>query len=542
MSFPPFAGEQFLSHYPPNYEKEWAAIIQNGGILAILLLGVIPSLLKSYYNRPTPVAAADTSEEDLNDNLTEVSRSKGRNGEVRVVSKIVVKRIRNTTKNRASNDQDKDENSLKHKEKDCIGKKKQQKKSKTPKQVKSTENDKIQESYDEGEKTKETVKEVPGIVLSLINVLFLITLFLLCAFSPNNAATARQVFVAPLLKLEECAAIIQMAENAALRNAQNATDQLSLHDEENIGDEAEDEKIEALKKILEWPPGWKKDRHFSYPTTDLNVVVDFEKEDKAAIKNILDARLSPLLERVYGVSRDGVRANDMFVVRYDGDGQQSLSLHTDSSHISFNVLLNDEFEGGGTRFHNRMDGTYEDAKPRPGQVLINNAMVSHEGLATTKGTRYIFVGFMNVDQIDPWTRASKKVSYFSTYLSFPWLTVTLKEALMVRQKTTEDDGTNRNLHPILSKNYYVNGILTELVMRFGRFGDMFSPHGIVSLVSDEHAEEYLETLDSFHDFNKENTLKSRWYSGQQIYVHIDGSFRKYWKERARSQEKFTDEL
>ena len=89
----------------------------------------------------------------------------------------------------------------------------------------------------------------------------------------------------------------------------------------------------------------------------------------------------------------------MFVVRYDGHdlgdgvGQQSLSSHTDSSHVSFNVLLNDAFVGGGTRFYDRLlgeksmadDRWYYDARPNVGDVLINNGMVNHEGLATTKG-------------------------------------------------------------------------------------------------------------------------------------------------------------
>ena len=40
----------------------------------------------------------------------------------------------------------------------------------------------------------------------------------------------------------------------------------------------------------------------------------------------------------------------IFVVRYDATkGQPNLRKHTDSSHLSFNILLNDEFEGGGTR-------------------------------------------------------------------------------------------------------------------------------------------------------------------------------------------------
>ena len=100
---------------------------------------------------------------------------------------------------------------------------------------------------------------------------------------------------------------------------------------------------------------------------------------------MLHARLSPLLERIYGISRDSIRANVLFVVRYDGEGQQALNQHTDASHVSFNILLNEDFEGGGTRFYNRLAHTSYDAKPKPGDVLINNAMVMHEGLATTKG-------------------------------------------------------------------------------------------------------------------------------------------------------------
>jgi hypothetical protein len=100
------------------------------------------------------------------------------------------------------------------------------------------------------------------------------------------------------------------------------------------------------------PSGWKKDRHTLYPTTDLNLITDpFTPQDREWLASALDARLSPLMERSYGVFRGAIRANDMFVVRYDGgeEGQDRLRVHTDSSHLSFNVLLNDEFEGGGTR-------------------------------------------------------------------------------------------------------------------------------------------------------------------------------------------------
>jgi len=230
----------------------------------------------------------------------------------------------------------------------------------------------------------------------------------------------------------------------------------------------------------------------------------------------------------------------MFFVRYDGEGQQALNVHTDSSHISFNVLLNDEFEGGGTRFHNRRDSTHEDARPKPGQVLINNAMVHHEGLPTTKGTRYILVGFMNVDVKDPWTSSRKNVSWFSTYLSFPWLTVCLKEALMVSKQTGA--GVNRNEVPVFSKNFYINSLLSHSVVNFSRIGDASAPHGIVSLVNEEDSEAYIDALESVHENYGKQLEGARWYSGQQIFLNLDGTFRALWQHRTDNPDKFRDDL
>lgn len=50
------------------------------------------------------------------------------------------------------------------------------------------------------------------------------------------------------------------------------------------------------------------------------------------------------------------------------------------------------------RFHSRLDETYIDVNPNVGEALISHSMMLHEGLATTKGTRYILVGFDDVDE------------------------------------------------------------------------------------------------------------------------------------------------
>ena len=215
----------------------------------------------------------------------------------------------------------------------------------------------------------ETVVEVPPLLLVFMNIMCLIVCFFIVASSPNNRVAARAVYQAPLLTADECRHIIDMAHAAAERNVELASKEAEKHEFlrsagiiSRVDDEADDfvqqhqrnnnegQPAEG-RSLLDEPRGWTKDRHTSYPTTDLNLVTDpFTANDREFLKRRLDARLAPLLERIYGIAPRAIRANDIFVVRYDYEnGQKSLRGHTDSSHVSFNILLNDEFSGGGTR-------------------------------------------------------------------------------------------------------------------------------------------------------------------------------------------------
>jgi len=120
-----------------------------------------------------------------------------------------------------------------------------------------------------------------------------------------------------------------MANVAAERNANRGRLRLLWNDDDNdnynstVTMPTEEERKEA-ELVLKAPVGWKKERHSSYPTTDLNVVDDLEKGDRNYLKGLLDARLSPLLERVFGVSRDSIRAYDvsamMLMMEWDYKG------------------------------------------------------------------------------------------------------------------------------------------------------------------------------------------------------------------------------
>ena len=93
-----------------------------------------------------------------------------------------------------------------------------------------------------------------------------------------------------------------------------------------------------------------------------------------------------MLERIYGISQQAIRADDMFLVRYDGDGQQHLARHRDGTIISINILLNDDFEGGETVFYPDVS-----IKPKKGSVLLFPPywMFPHRGNPVIKGKKYI---------------------------------------------------------------------------------------------------------------------------------------------------------
>ena len=100
-------------------------------------------------------------------------------------------------------------------------------------------------------------------------------------------------------------------------------------------------------------------------------------------------------------TKNEFKQKKIFLVRYDGDRQASLSKHTDDGSITFSVLLSHGFEGGGTRYWNRFAGDDLDnlgapfsyILPKAGMMTTFPAMIQHEGVQTAKGHRYILIGF-----------------------------------------------------------------------------------------------------------------------------------------------------
>jgi hypothetical protein len=126
--------------------------------------------------------------------------------------------------------------------------------------------------------------------------------YLIATQSSTNSFAARGVFEAPLLRADECQSILDRAYKAANQNIVN----LEQGKDNTAGD-----KTTSL--LHNEPLGWQKMRHRAYPTIDLNLVTDpFTAEDRIYIKELLDARLAPLVQRLYGLSSaNSIRANDV---------------------------------------------------------------------------------------------------------------------------------------------------------------------------------------------------------------------------------------
>ena len=150
--------------------------------------------------------------------------------------------------------------------------------------------------------------------------------------------------------------------------------------------------INECEKYAENNGGWATKRHTKYYTTDLPV-----ESVKPIIGFIFESLkiITGKIKKSYGLNDEIViDYKDLFIVKYKEDQQNFLEIHKDVSFLSFNVLLSDvsDFEGGGTYFD---DGLI--MKGEQGDLILHSSKIKHAGLPITKGTRYLFVGFANMN-------------------------------------------------------------------------------------------------------------------------------------------------
>ena len=218
--------------------------------------------------------------------------------------------------------------------------------------------------------------------------------------------------------------------------------------------------------------------------------------------------------------------SQIFVIRYDGDRQASLEKHTDSGSLTFSALLSDGFKGGGTRYYNRFkERTSNTAMfelggdpfayvlPEKGMMQMFPGIIQHEGVQTEDGQRYLLIGFLNVDRVDPWTGQPTGLSWFASWGSINWATTKVKAGWKDLSHTT---------------SHQLRELFMTLQECLVTVGEIVYDHRFVALVNKTSSKEYLDAMDSHYDQAQRSGREPRgsWFSGQQIDVGFDGLFRR----------------
>ncbi|XP_078281836.1 procollagen-lysine,2-oxoglutarate 5-dioxygenase 1 [Rhinoraja longicauda] len=160
-----------------------------------------------------------------------------------------------------------------------------------------------------------------------------------------------------------------------------------------------DDIVEEMEHFGQWSSGGNQDKRIqggyeNVPTIDIHMnQVGYEKQWQKFLREYI----APLTEKVYPGYYTKAYSFLNFVVRYKPEEQPSLDPHHDASTFTINVALNKagvDYEGGGCRFI-RYNCSIQ--APRKGWALLHPGRLTHyhEGLPTTKGTRYIVVSFID---------------------------------------------------------------------------------------------------------------------------------------------------
>ncbi len=136
---------------------------------------------------------------------------------------------------------------------------------------------------------------------------------------------------------------------------------------------------------------WVTDRHTFYPTTDQTM----ESLGMQPIyQRVLEEFVYPIWVWFWELAGNdwNILHSENFIAKYDTENQGSLNLHHDSSLITLNVRLNDDFKGGGTYLPKYKLTT----QPRKmGNAMAHPGKITHlhGGRPVEEGTRYILVTF-----------------------------------------------------------------------------------------------------------------------------------------------------
>ena len=110
----------------------------------------------------------------------------------------------------------------------------------------------------------------------------------------------------------------------------------------------------------------------------------------AVYREIVSRHVKPLIESTWTTFKMQ-KVSAPYLLRYKPSEIASMDLHYDLETVTLVVYLNEDFDGGGTHFPR---WKYRTGKRAPGSAIMYPGGLSHEheGLAITRGVRYLMCG------------------------------------------------------------------------------------------------------------------------------------------------------
>lgn len=142
---------------------------------------------------------------------------------------------------------------------------------------------------------------------------------------------------------------------------------------------------------------WTIYENNGYFTIDI-LIKNLPKIEKV-INNIINNKIIPEFEAKYNIPKNSVKIdeNELFVIKYYNEKTKApinniIKYHKDPLPFSFNIALNDDFDGGGTHF---LDQNIYVNNP-VGSCLIFPGEKTHSGIKINYGIRYIIYGSLKL--------------------------------------------------------------------------------------------------------------------------------------------------
>ena len=92
-----------------------------------------------------------------------------------------------------------------------------------------------------------------------------------------------------------------------------------------------------------------------------------------------------------------VEPDNIWINKVDSTTNKKDTFHTDKSHLTFIMYLNDDFTGGEYEYKNLKDNIKK-IYPKKYMSIVTNSNVSHKVLPVTNGVRYSLVVFYDASK------------------------------------------------------------------------------------------------------------------------------------------------